>query len=176
MSLEQTLAALAERRAAYQIFQAQVDEDLRNERARRLGDERAAIDHLVFKASAEGATMGQIKRAYNTKDHRTISDKIKAHTAEIDAIRKAAIQRVKDMPEWLEIHDSESFTVTIGEFKTGYSVTSMQDGTLMFGTGDPLWNDDYTIKNEAVDLLDGKTEADGEEAAIVGKFLRKYNQ
>lgn len=49
----------------------------------------------------------------------------------------------------------------------------MEDGLFLYTTANPLWNEDFTIKNEAVALLDGKTENDSEEARIVGKFLRQ---
>ena len=173
MALEATLAELEERRSAFRHFRSQVDEDLRRLRIERLAAEQQAIDHLVFKAAAEGASLGAIKRAYGTKDHRTISDLVRDHSAEIEALKKAAVDAVSNPPEWLSVFDPTGFNVTLGEHMASFAASTMEDGLFLYTTANPLWNEDFTIKNEAVALLDGKTENDSEEARIVAKFLRQ---
>ena len=173
MALEATLAELEERRSAFRHFRSQVDEDLRRLRIERLAAEQQAIDHLVFKAAAEGASLGAIKRAYGTKDHRTISDLVRDHSAEIEAIKKAAVDAVSNLPGWLNILDATNFVVNLDTNSADYQAVEIEGGILLFTSDNSLWNEDFTIKNEAVELLDGKTENDSEEARIVGKFLRQ---
>ena len=171
-----TLDDLAARREAFRHFRTRVEEDLRRERAERLANEVAVINQLVYQAAAEGATIGEIMRSYGTKDRRTIADLVRNHSAEIEALKKAHARKESESgaPEWLTIYDPTGFFVDLGEHHASYAATTMGDGTLLFTTGNPLWNEDFTIKNEAVALLDGKTETDSDEASIVARYLRKY--
>lgn len=169
MTLQETLDQLSERRLAFKAYQQQVEEELRALRLEKLGAEKASIEYLVAKAAAEGATTGQIKRAYGTKDHRTIADILGARAKEIEAIRTAA-EEAKRGPEWFQL-DSEFVRVFLGEHSAMFQWHDVE-GELMFTTEEPLWNEDFTIKNEAVALLDGKLESESEAAAEVASAIR----
>lgn len=171
MGLENTLEELAERRIAFKTFRETVDAELRKLRVERLSAEQASIEHIVVKAMAEGATLGQIKRAYGTKDHRTIASIVESRAHEIEAIQKAK-QEQKASTDWFILSDLDTARVVIGNHVADYTWYEV-DGELMFTTDDSLWNDDFTIKNEAVALLDGKTETDNDEARILAKEIRK---
>lgn len=167
-----TLKELRERREAYRLFREDVEADLKRQRQERLAAEQLGIEQLIIKAASEGATQGEIKRAYGTKDHRTISSVINAHGPEIAAMRKARAKVLSGMPDWLTFVDY-GFQVVIGEHGSDYTFSEMDDGTFLFSSTELLWNDDYSIKNEAVELLDGKTENDSDEARLVASFIRK---
>lgn len=169
MTLESKLAELEQRRTAFKDFRESVEADLRRLREQRLATEQAAIIQLVLEAAAAGATTGQIKRAYGTKDHRTIADIIRNHAAEIEALQRRTVEAVEEIPDWLTMDDN-SVTVREGEFEAEFTWTEVGD-ELMFITEEPLWDPSYTIKNEAVALLDGKTESESERARLIAKFL-----
>lgn len=171
MALEGTLQQLAERRLSFKAYRETIEEELRQLRLQKLAAEQASIDHLVAKAMAEGATLGQVKRAYGTKDHRTIANIVASRAAEIEAIRQSRITAKAKTDDWFQLDEAEAY-VTIGEHRA-YFTWSEVDGEYMFTTDAPLWNDDYTIKNEAVALLDGKTESESEEAAILAAAIRE---
>jgi hypothetical protein len=172
MSVEDTLAQLQQRRAQFVPFREAVDADLERQRVERLATEKNAIRTLVLKAFAEGASMGQIKRAYNTTDHRTISDIIKSGAAEVAAIQQAEVSGVETQPEWFTL-DGDSVHVTFGGDSAVYEWTEMEDGKFLFTTDAPLWNDEFTQKNKAVEYLDGKTESDSADARILAKYIRQ---
>lgn len=172
MSKETTLAELAERRERFKDFRDSVDADLKRQRAERLAAEEAAIVGLVLQAAAEDATMGQIKRAYNTKDHRTISTIVRSHTAEIEALRSTQIAALKGQPEWFSI-DGNFIHVMWEGGTADYTWSSQEDGQFLFTTDEPRWDETFTVENKAVTLLDGKTETDSNEARVVAKFIRK---
>lgn len=174
VTLEATLAELEERRAKYRDFRDAVDEDLRRQRIQRLGEESAAIEDLIIKAASEGATLGQIKRAYGTKDHRTVADPVERRKAEIELLRAARIEAIKAPPKWFEFHVEGEVKVTREGDVALFTWAELEDGELLFTTEDRLWNDDYTIKNEAVALLDGKTTSECDEARTLTKFIRKH--
>lgn len=170
MGLKETLDELAERRLSFRAFREQVDAEVRQLRLDKLSAEQSNIEHLIVKAAAEGATTGQIKRSYGTKDHRTVANILTRRAAEIEAIRNAAEEKRRG-PDWFTISDGVA-VVTIGDHSAGFSWTEV-DGELMFTTDAPLWDDDYTVRNEAVTLLDGKIESDSEEAAILARAIRE---
>lgn len=173
MALENTLEELAERRLAFKSYREGVEEELRKLRIEKLAAEQASIEHIIVKAMAEGATLGQIKRAYGTKDHRTIANIVTARAAEIEALQKAKHEE-EAASNWftLGLPGDDRATVVRGPDVAIYTWTEV-DGKLMFTTDEPLWNEAFTFRNEAVTLLDGKTEDDSEEAGILAKAIRQ---
>jgi hypothetical protein len=172
MSLESTLAELAERRERFKEFRDEVDADLARQREERLAAELAAIDNLIFQSAAEGATLGQIKRAYGTKDHRTIADKVRDHKPEIAAIQKTITQQLKGQPDWL-IYNGNSIRVVDGEWTADFTWVIVDEGEFMFTTEEPLWDPTFTHKNTAVEVLDGKTESESRHARAAAEFIRR---
>lgn len=170
MALENTLEALAERRLAFKSYRESVEEELRKLRIEKLAAEQASIEHLVVKAMAEGATLGQVKRAYGTKDHRTIATIVTARAAEIEALQNAKREE-KVKTGWFKVVD-DLILVEREDGAARFTWTEVDD-KIMFTTEEPLWNEDYTVRNEAVALLDGKTEDDSDEARILAKAIRK---
>lgn len=171
MALQETLDELTLRRQAYKAFEQQVDAELRDLRAEKLGAEKAGIRHLVVKAAAEGATTGQIKRAYGTKDHRTVADILHAGTTEIHAIRQAEAKK-QEHADWFEFTGDDRVAITIGDSTASYTWTEV-DGEIMFSTDEPRWDSTFTNENEAVKLLDGKLESESVEAGAVARAIRK---
>lgn len=169
MALEEILSELEDRRAAFKVYREKVEEELRLKRIEMLGAEQASIEHIIVRAMANGATIGQVKKAYGTKDHRTIATIVTARADEIEAVRRAAVEK-KPAPNWFELYDGHA-TVTVGNDSADFEWSEV-DGDIMFFSGTPLWNDDFTIRNEAVALLDGKTETDTEEAAQLASAIR----
>lgn len=170
MALEQTLEELAERRAAFAAHRIKVDEELRQLRVEKLAAEQAAIEGYVVKAMAEGATLGQVKRAYGTKDHRTIATIVTARAAEIEAVRKARETKQAET-DWFTL-EGEQVVIEMPTGAARFEWTEV-DGELMFITDEPLWDPTMTVKNEAVALLDGKTESTSAEARSVAQAIRK---
>lgn len=170
MTLEDTLQDLAERRYAFRAYRTNVDEELRKLRAEKLGAEQASIEHIVVKAMAEGATLGQVKRAYGTKDHRTIANIVAARASEIEAVREAQVEQEEPKDDWF-ILGMGHVSVFLDDARATFTWSEV-DGLLMFSTDEPLWDSDYTIRNEAVALLDGKTEADSNEAREIASAIR----
>lgn len=171
MTLEDTLEELAERRLAFKTYRSTVEEDLRKLRAEKLAAEQSSIEHIIVKAMAQGATLGQVKRAYGTKDHRTISAIVEARSSEIKTVREAAKNERARKTDWFTLGEDQA-EVTIGTDIAVFTWAEV-DGELMFSTDEPLWAEGWTTRNEAVALLDGKTESSSEEATVLANEIRK---
>lgn len=165
MTLEDTLGELTRRREGFKDRAAKIKEELRIREQALLAEERTQIEDLIAKAIASGATLGDVKRAYGTKDHRTITT--------IVANRQAEIAYWRD--HFANPANGDWFTITgdghvlIGEVL--FEVTPLDGGDIMLITTEPQWNDDYTIENETVREYDGKTQADNPRIGEIAEAL-----
>lgn len=173
MTKENALAELGNRRERFTAFRTQVDEDLRRLRVERLASEQSAIRQLVLEAYASGATVGEIKRAYGTKDHRTITDIINGGTAEIEQIRKELAAVEAGIPGMLWVEGANSFSYEHEGHTAVFEWYTTEDGEMVFTTDTPLWDSNYEIKNAAVEVLSGKTENESDLAAKIARAVRE---
>lgn len=164
--LEETLKELEAARLGYRSRREKIEEELRARRIAMLAEEQLAIENFVAKAVAEGATLGQIKRAYGTKDHRTITNIVENREAEIRYWREFAAN--PENGEWFTIGPDG---ITISGVLFDYTI--LDDEKFMLVTGEPQWNDDFTIENETVRDFDGKTEDEDPRVAEIAEAVRK---
>jgi hypothetical protein len=94
----EVLAELQHARTTYKDFLAAVDADLAAEKQKRLATRQGEILHLVAEAFANGANINQIKRAYGTKDYKTIRSIIDSMGAEVKALEAEVKYETK--PTW----------------------------------------------------------------------------
>lgn len=152
--LEDTLSELTRRRQGFKDRAARIKEELRIREQALLAEERAQIEDLIAKAIASGATLGDVKRAYGTKDHRTITTIVANRQAEIKYWQDHLANPANG--DWFTV--TSDGNVVIGEIL--FEVKALDDGDIMLITTEPQWNDDYTIENETVREYDGKTQTD----------------
>lgn len=172
MTKQNTLEQLSERREMFTAFRTQVDEDLRRQRVERLATEQSGIRALVLEAYAKGASVGEIKRHYGTKDHRTITDIIKSGTAEIEQFRRHLAEVEAGIPGMLWVEGANSFTFEVDGDTAVFDWYSTEDGEMVFTTDTPLWDEAYENKNAAVEALSGKTESESDLAGKIAAAVR----
>lgn len=166
MSMQDTLDELERRRLGFKDRRDKIDEELAARRAALLAEETSQINDLIAKARAQGASLGAIKRAYGTKDHRTITTIVAEHSAEIEYWRDAILSGKHG--SWFSIEDNK---VTIKDVV--FEILKLDDGSIMLSTDTPRWNDDFTVENEIVRDFDGKSEEDEPRVAEIGEAFRK---
>lgn len=178
MTMEEKLTELARAREGFRAFRDQVDADLARQRQIRLEGEIGRITTLILESAAAGATTGQIKRAYGTKDHRTIATILQSHASEIQALKSQRVARVESQPEWLVILPDGGLMVDLNErgvatFEVIAPAAAQEGSLLLFSTEEPLWDDTFSVKNEAVEMLDGKFENETDETALAARFWKE---
>lgn len=171
-NLETTLDDIARRRAGFKDRRAKIDEELAARRAALLADELAQINDLIAKARAQGATLGDLKRAYGTKDHRTITSIVNSHAAEI-AYWKDALT-TGQYGQWFTITSATEDDIydTVLIHDVVFSITEIENGIMLL-TEQDRWNEDFTVENATVRDFDGKTEDEDERVAEIGDAWRK---
>lgn len=177
MSLEATLEDIARRRAGFKDRRAKIDEELAARRAALLADEVAQINDLIAKARAQGATLGDLKRAYGTKDHRTITTIVNAHEAEIRYWKDELLSGKHG--SWFTItpiNDPDEALDAVLINDVVFQIMDLQGGGIMLATEVSRWNEDFTVENKTVGEFDGKTEDDDERIREIGDAWRKLNE
>lgn len=164
---DDALSRLTTARARFASVRKQIDEELRMLRAQRLQAYRGEVAHLALTAYAMGASMGEIKRAYGTKDHRTVSAIIHAGAAEIEAIRKADAEEAASNT-WFVI-DGDTVTITWEDSTAEFTRVALEDDEIMLSTEEPRWNEEYTVENKAVAKFDGMTSDELAEVEAIRK-------
>lgn len=119
---------------------------LRAEMAVQLEDADAAIVAAVAEAIRDGSKKAAIGRAIGTKDYNTYNAYIKRALNVMPTGSKTASGAV------IEQHGAFLY-VEYNGWHADFTVAKL-DGGIIFSTGESLWNDDYSQKNEVVDLLD----------------------
>lgn len=135
------LDELTRARASFKAYVDWVDADLAQERERRIVKRQDEIWALVAQAFAAGATKADLKRAYGSKDHKTIVTILESRKGQIEAIQEQAKVEAPVAPHWFEVTDGGLY-VTIED--DWYSVIPLEDGEYLLdqGEGDinPRWD------------------------------------
>lgn len=132
------LIKLAEQREGYKAFVEAVERDLQLERAQRLATYRSEIEATVVQAYVSGARVADLKRAYDTKDHKTIRSILDKHAAQVALLTSGAA--TDEVPtNWFN-YDPQAMILSVildGKDAT-FAVISMEDEEYLldYQTGD----------------------------------------
>jgi hypothetical protein len=149
------LDAVSKAKQAYVIAKATLEQRLREEMNRELANLRTQIDIAVRYAYDSGETRANICRSLGTKDYGTVRKSLER--------TNAVTELLGDSPySW---SDKDTVTVAYNNYgPSGYSgeasflVKKLDDGGYLFLAFDPLWSDDYKVRNDVVAAIDGKTD------------------
>lgn len=170
VKLNAKLDAVAKARQAYVIARTTLETRLREQMRQELANLQTQVDIAVRYAYDAGESKASIMRAMGTKDYNTMNASLE---------RTQSVSEVKGTnPLDFVYHvDVEANTLFVkydnhGSLKAnGYAefIISQIDGKVFLRSVTPLWNEDYTVRNDAVAYLDGRT--DGEYYDEVTEWL-----
>lgn len=180
MSKENALAALSVARTELTEIRPVIEEEVRVHRATRLQAYQAEVARQILRAYAAGATMNEIKKAYGTKDHRTVSAIIQAGATEIAALRDAmAADETSHIEQpnesWFTITESGQIEITWEGDTAMFTLHELDDGSSMLTTEDPRWDTTVTPakENKAVAMFDGRDDDEVEQIKIIVKAANR---
>jgi hypothetical protein len=158
--LSARLDAVAKARQAFVVARTTLEARLREQMREELTNLQTQVDIAVRYAFDVGESKARIMRAMGTKDYNTMNASLE---------RTQGVAQIVGADPLGEVYSNAGFNlvavnyVNHGVDKFNGSATfeyrTLDDGRLFFTARDPLWNDDYTVRNDAVAVLDGK--ADG---------------
>jgi hypothetical protein len=151
------LDAVTKTKTAYVMAKATAEARLRELLANEMSNLQTQIDIAVRYAYDNGETKAAILRALGTKDYGTLNASLE-RTAGVAQIVGASwlddVYSLLDGGKYLMVeYDSHGSRLVDGV--ATFEVVHTVDGRIMFSTVTPLWNEDYTVRNDVVAALDG---------------------
>jgi hypothetical protein len=150
------LDAITRARAAYAMAKTTLEAKLRERLKEELSNLQTQVDIAIRYAYDSGESKASILRAMGTRDWKTLQaclDRTDAVTQIVgqDPLDKAYTIIDDTLVATYNNHGPLDIT-GMGTF----AIKKMGDGTTWFMAVDPLWNADYSVRNDVVAALDGK--------------------
>ena len=152
----QHLDAVMKARSAYIMAKRTLEAKLREQLNHEISNLQTQVDIAVRYAHNSGASKSSILRAMGTKDFYTLQHCLDRTQAVTEVIGTDPLDATYSLDgNVLTVHYLNHGPVTIGG-TASFDVKKMDDGTTWFMARDPLWTDDYTVRNHVVAALDGQ--------------------
>ena len=164
MKLNAKLDAVAKAKQAYTIARSTLEARLREQMREELGNLQTQIDIAVRYAVDSGEKKADVLRALGTKDYNTLKASLG---------RTQAVKEIKGVNPLDSVYALVNDILTVSYVNHGslkanglaqFTVTTT-DGKPFLQSLTPLWNDDYSVRNDAVAYLDGRFDGEYYEEA-----------
>lgn len=175
--LSQKLDAVSKAKQAYVLARTTLEQRLRDEMRSELANLQTQIDIAVRYAVDAGESKAAILRALGTKDYNTVKASLErtAGVAEVvGADPLADVYFVMHTPEGdrLDVnyvnHGPDKFNG-----QASFDIKTLEDGKILLLAQDSLWNENYTVRNDAVAVLDGKLDGYYYEEAVAWLYSQQ---
>lgn len=160
--LSTRLDAVAKARQAFVVARTTLEQRLRDQMREELTNLQTQVDIAVRYAFDAGESKASIMRAMGTKDYNTMNASLERTTgvAEIagaDPLAEVYSLQVVGNDTYVQVeyvnHGADKLNG-----KATFEVKHLDGGGVLLLADSPLWNEDYTVRNDAVAVLDGKTD------------------
>lgn len=154
----QKLDAVSKAKQAYVLARTTLEARLREQMREELSNLQTQIDIAVRYAVDAGESKAAILRALGTKDYNTVKASLERTQGVAEVVGADPLGGVYSVEDnilhvtWMN-HGDEKYNGV-----ASFHITKLEDGKLMFFGRERLWNDDYTVRNDAIALLDGQTD------------------
>jgi hypothetical protein len=165
MTFNARLDAVSKAKAAYVVAKTTLEARLREQMRAELSNLQTQIDIAVRYAVDSGERKAAVMRALGTKDYNTLKQSLERTQGVAEVVGTNPLDSVyfhsvdDDGVEVLEVRYDRHGTLEYSGYAS-FTIKRLDNGSLLFLSRTPLWNEDYTKRNDVVVALDGKT--DGE--------------
>lgn len=164
--LSKNLDAVAKARQAYVVARTTLEARLREQMREELSNLQTQVDIAVRYAFNAGESKAAIMRAMGTKDYNTMNASLERTQGVAEVVGDDPLADVYQIVDgvlhvdWVN-HGDERFNG-----KATFDIVTTDIGKTLLFARERLWNEDYTIRNDAVALLDGQTDGKYYDEAI----------
>jgi hypothetical protein len=156
--LSQKLDAVAKAKQAYVLARTTLEQRLREQMRDELSNLQTQIDIAVRYAVDAGESKASILRALGTKDYNTVKASLERTQGVAEIVGADPLGDVYSMFDNVLYVNWRNHGVEKYNGHATFDVKALDDGKLLLIGREPLWNEDYTIRNDAIALLDGRTD------------------
>lgn len=156
--LSAKLDAVSKARQAYVLARATLEQRLREQMRDELTNLQTQVDIAVRYAVDAGESKAAILRAMGTKDYGTLKASLERTQGIAEVVGADPFADVYQLIDgvlhvnWVN-HGDDKFNG-----QATFDVVKTDAGKTLLFARERLWNDDYTVRNDAVAVLDGQTD------------------
>jgi len=156
--LSKNLDVVAKARQAYVVARTTLEARLREQMREELSNLQTQVDIAVRYAFNAGESKAAIMRAMGTKDYNTMNASLERTQGVAEVVGDDPLADVYQIVDgvlyvnWVN-HGDERFNG-----KATFDIVTTDMGKTLLFARERLWNEDYTVRNDAVALLDGQTD------------------
>ena len=154
--LSARLDAVQKAKTAYVVARTTLEARLREQMRTELANLQTQIDIAVRYAVDAGESKASILRALGTKDYGTINASLDRTQGVAEVIGADPLAEVYSLVDDILYVRYTGHGPSNAYGNATFMLKELEDGKTLLIANDPLWNDDYTVRNDAVALLDGK--------------------
>lgn len=171
MKLSQRLDAVARARQAFVLARATLEQRLRDQMAEELTNLQTQVDIAVRYAFDSGESKAAIMRAMGTKDYNTMQSSLERTQGVAEVVGADPLGDVY----WKLTGENGASLLVVNYVnhgddklngKSDFEVRVLDDGRTMLSAYAPLWDETFTVRNDAVAVLDGKFDGKYYEEAV----------
>ena len=156
--LSQKLDAVAKARQAYVLARTTLEQRLRDQMREELTNLQTQVDIAVRYAFDAGESKAAIMRAMGTKDYNTMNASLERTTGVAEIVGADPLAEVYEIREGYLVVNYVNHGPDKFNGQASFDMKHLEDGRVLLLALDSLWNEDYTVRNDAVAVLDGKTD------------------
>ena len=164
--LSKNLDAVQKARQAFVVARTTLEARLREQMREELTNLQTQVDIAVRYAFDSGESKASIMRAMGTKDYNTMNASLERTQGVAQIVGADPLADVYTLVDDLLYVNYVNHGVDKFNGQATFEVKHLDDGGILLLSRDSLWNEDYTVRNDAVAVLDGKTDGFYYEEAI----------
>ena len=169
------LDAVTKARSELVLAKATLEARLREELEEQLHNMQSRLDLTVRYAYDAGHSKAQILQAMGAKYYGIVNESLERTEGVDEIVGRDPLSLVYDYDASARLlkvsYDNHGPSNISGSAR--FEVETMADGNILFVSNEPLWNEDYTQKNEVVSALSNKTDGYYYEEAVQWVTLSK---
>lgn len=157
--LSQKLDAVSKAKQAYVLARTTLEARLREQMRLELANLQTQIDIAVRYAVDAGESKAAILRALGTKDYNTVKASLERTAGVAEVVGADPLAGVYQVIDGKLHANWDDWDATEYKGKAVFDIKRLDDGTiLLLAVEGDLWNDDYSVRNDVIALLDGRTD------------------
>jgi len=149
-----TLDAVTKAKTAYVTAKTTLEARLREQLRSELSSMQAQIDYAIRVAFEAGESKAEIMRALGTKDYHTLNASLE---------RTESMEHVEGDDPLAQVYSLDGDVLTVNYVNHGprsitgeaqFAYRKLDDGSRMLFAMTPMYNEDWSVRNEVVSVLD----------------------